>query len=171
MRESFKLESLDRDLLNLLQESGGLSNAKIADAVHLSETPCWRRIKKLEEEGFIDSYTALLNRKRLGYSFQAIVSLCVSSHTPEITRNFEATIAAYPEVLAFYNMTGEYDFVVIVISKNVDTYRIFIENAFRKLDCITKISTSVVLHKIKETTKLPTEIPLTDTGVPRMHRI
>ena len=160
MKETANLKKLDRDLLNLLQESGRLSNAKIAEAVHLSETPCWRRIKKLEEAGFIDSYTALLNKKRLGFSFQAIVSLCVSSHTRETTRNFEATIAAYPEVLAFYNITGEYDFMVNVISENVDTYRIFMENSFRKLDCITKISTSVILNRIKETTKLPTKLPL-----------
>ncbi len=150
-----ELDDVDRAILRILQEDGRISNAKLAERLSLSETPCWRRLKGLEAKGYIDGYQANLNRLKLGYGVLAFVQLSVSMHTDEATARFERTILACPEVIAFHNITGQADFLLQVVAPDLDAYGLFIDQVLRKLPEIRVIQSSFSLREIKSTKCLP----------------
>ncbi|MEC8373843.1 MAG: Lrp/AsnC family transcriptional regulator, partial [Pseudomonadota bacterium] len=92
------MDKTDFSILSLLQDDGKLSNAKLAEKLNLSETPCWRRVKRLEAEGYIDSYQANLNKRKLGFGVMAFVQLTYTAHDNKTTENFEALIAGCDNV-------------------------------------------------------------------------
>lgn len=114
------LNNKDIEILNLLQKDGRLSNAKLASQVSLSETPCWRRLRKLEEEGYIQNYQANLDRRKLGFGVMAFVQLTYTEHDEQTTSDFEAVIVNSDNVLACHNTTGEADFLLQVVAKDLD---------------------------------------------------
>jgi Lrp/AsnC family transcriptional regulator, leucine-responsive regulatory protein len=150
-----ELDELDRAMLRHLQEDGRLSNAKLAERLSLSETPCWRRLKRLEAEGYIEGYQANLNRRKLGYGVLAFVQLSVSIHTDEATARFENVVRSCPEVIACHNITGQADFLLQVVAPDLDSYGQFIDRVFRKLPEIRAIHSSVSLREIKASNRLP----------------
>jgi Lrp/AsnC family transcriptional regulator, leucine-responsive regulatory protein len=150
-----ELDPVDRSILRLLQEDGRLSNTKLAERLSLSETPCWRRLKRLESEGYIDGYQANLNRRKLGYGVLAFVQLSVSIHTDEATARFEHVVQSCPEVIACHNITGQADFLLQVVAPDLDSYGQFIDRVFRKLPEIRAIHSSVSLREIKASNRLP----------------
>ena len=105
-----ELSKVDIDILERLQRDGRLTNAKLATELYLSETPCWRRVKKLEDQGYIESYQANLDRRKLGYGVMAFVQLTYIEHDEETTKNFEQVILNCGNVLSCHNTTGEADF-------------------------------------------------------------
>ncbi len=150
-----ELDEVDRSILRYLQEDGRLSNAKLADRLSLSETPCWRRMKRLEAEGYIEGYQANLNRRKLGYGVLAFVQLSVSIHTEEATARFENVVRSCPEIIACHNITGQADFLLQVVAEDLDSYGAFIDRVFRKLPEIRAIHSSVSLREIKASNRLP----------------
>lgn len=149
------LDEVDRSILRYLQEDGRLSNARLAERLSLSETPCWRRMKRLEAEGYIEGYQANLNRRKLGYGVLAFVQLSVSIHTDEATARFEEVVRSCPEVIACHNITGQADFLLQVVAEDLDSYGAFIDRVFRKLPEIRAIHSSVSLREIKASNRLP----------------
>ena len=107
-----KLDKVDIAMLQLLQQDGRLSNAKLALELSLSETPCWRRLKRLEEEHYIESYQANLNRRKLGFGMMVFVQLTCVKHDVATTRAFEAIIQNCDNVLSCHNTSGESDFLL-----------------------------------------------------------
>ena len=156
-KESLKsdLDGVDRAILRLLQEDGRITNARLAEKLSLSETPCWRRLKRLEAEGYIEGYQANLNRRKLGYGVLAFVQLSVSIHTDEATARFENVVRSCPEVIACHNITGQADFLLQVVAPDLDSYGAFIDRVFRKLPEIRSIHSSVSLREIKASNRLP----------------
>lgn len=150
-----ELDEVDRSILRYLQEDGRLSNARLAERLSLSETPCWRRMKRLEAEGCIEGYQANLNRRKLGYGVLAFVQLSVSIHTDEATARFEEVVRSCPEVIACHNITGQADFLLQVVAEDLDSYGAFIDRVFRKLPEIRAIHSSVSLREIKASNRLP----------------
>jgi len=150
-----ELDEVDRSILRYLQEDGRLSNARLAERLSLSETPCWRRMKRLEAEGYIEGYQANLNRRKLGYGVLAFVQLSVSIHTDEATACFEEVVRSCPEVIACHNITGQADFLLQVVAEDLDSYGAFIDRVFRKLPEIRAIHSSVSLREIKASNRLP----------------
>jgi Lrp/AsnC family transcriptional regulator, leucine-responsive regulatory protein len=150
-----ELDDVDRSILRYLQEDGRLSNAKLSERLSLSETPCWRRLKRLESEGYIEGYQANLNRRKLGYGVLAFVQLSVSIHTDEATARFENVVRSCPEVIACHNITGQADFLLQVVATDLDSYGQFIDRVFRKLPEIRAIHSSVSLREIKSSNRLP----------------
>lgn len=108
-------DKTDAAILDCLQRDGRLSNAKLAEQLALSETPCWRRVKRLEEQGVIEGYQVMLNRRKLGLGVMAFVQLSFTQHTTEATAAFERIIQASPNVLACHNTTGDADFLLQVV--------------------------------------------------------
>ena len=149
------LDEVDYSILSYLQEDGRLSNARLAERLSLSETPCWRRRKRLEAEGYIEGYQANLNRRKLGYGVLAFVQLSVSIHTDEATARFEHVVHSCPEVIACHNITGQADFLLQVVATDLDAYGQFIDRVFRKLPEIRAIQSSVSLREIKSSSRLP----------------
>lgn len=150
-----KIDETDCAILNLLQEDGRSSNVKLADALNLSETPCWRRLKRLEEEGYIQSYQAHLDRKKLGFGVLAFVEISFSTHAEETLVKFEQAVLAIPEVLFCHNISGGADYLLQVVTENLESYETLSRNVIRRLPGVTSVKTSFSLKEIKATSKLP----------------
>lgn len=162
MKESAKMiefDKVDAAILDRLQRDGRLSNAKLAEQLSLSETPCWRRVKRLEEQGVIEGYQVMLNRRKLGFGVMAFVQLSFTQHSEEATAAFEKIIQACPNVLACHNTTGEADFLLQVVARDLDDYSRFVDTVLRRLAFVSSIRSNLSLRELKASNHLP----VTDT--------
>ena len=150
-----EFDKTDAEILERLQGDGRLSNAKLAEQIALSETPCWRRVKRLEELGVIQGYQAILNRRKLGLGVMAFVQLVCTQHGKEVTEAFEQVILACPNVLACHNTTGEADFLLQVVARDLDDYSHFVEQVLRKLPGVSSIRSNLSLRELKGSNRLP----------------
>ncbi|VCU68224.1 Leucine-responsive regulatory protein [Pigmentiphaga humi] len=158
MKKNAPTESLDQTDLQLmrhLQDDGRLSNAKLAQRVALSETPCWHRLRKLESEGYIQGYQAMLDRRKLGLGELAFISLNFSPHTAEAFEALEKLVEANDQVLTCHRVTGEADFVMMVVAEDLDSVRDFIDKVLRTLPNVATVRTSLSLREVKFSSKLP----------------
>lgn len=149
------LDSTDRTILRLLQQDGALSNPKLAEQLSLSVTPCWRRLKRLEDEGYIKDYQANLDRRKLGYDVLAFVNVSFAVHGDEAPNRFEEVIQGHPEVLSCHKITGAADYLLQVVAENLDGYSDFVENVLRKIPGIHSIQSSLALREVKSSSRLP----------------
>jgi len=149
------LDKVDIAIADRLQQDGRLSNARLAEQLALSEASCWRRQKRLEETGVIEGYKAVLNRRKLGIGVMAFVQIVCTQHSEEVTTAFERIIQACPNVLACHNTTGEADFLLQVVARDLDDYSRFVETVLRKLPGVLSIRTNISLREMKVTNKLP----------------
>lgn len=152
---SLALDETDRRILQLLQEDGRLSNARLAERLNLSETPVWRRMRRLEEEGYIDGYHAQLNKKRLGIGLSAFVLIDFASHTDVQVRQFEEAIQSIPEILSCHNVTGDSDYQLHVVARDLESYGNFVAQVLRKLPGVKSIHSSLSMREVKASGKIP----------------
>lgn len=152
---SGELDEVDRTILRLLQQDGTLSNAKLAERLSLSVTPCWRRIRRLEEDGYIDGYQANLNRRRLGFGVLAFVHLSFDIHNNDSSNRFETSVLGFAEVLSCHKITGKADFLLQVVAADLDAYGTFVEEVLRVLPGVTAIHSTLALREIKASSRLP----------------
>lgn len=145
----------ERKLLGLLQQDGRISNADLAQAAGMSASPCWRKVRSLEERGVIRGYAARLDRRKLGLGVLAYVSVQIDDHAEEVTRAFEEGIAELPEVTACHQVTGGADYLLVVVSEDLDSYAVFANDKLRRLKGIKAISSSFVLREAKAAHGLP----------------
>ena len=150
-----ELTKVDNDILWHMQRDGRLTNAKLANELALSESPCWRRLKRLEEEGYIESYQANLDRRKLGFGVLAFVQLTCTEHDCQTTAAFEEVIQNCDQVLSCHNTTGDADFLLQVVAKDLDDYSQFIDNTLRKLPGVSSIRSSLSLRELKASSRLP----------------
>lgn len=142
-------------MLDMLQQDGRVSNARLAEAFSLSETSCWRRLRRLEEAGLIAGYHARLDRRKLGFGVMAFVQIVCTQHSEAVTAEFERLIQASPNVLACDNTTGEADFLLQVVAADLDDYSHFVERVLRKLPGVLSIRSNLSLRQLKSTQRLP----------------
>ena len=150
-----KLDRLDRQLLQVLQLNARLTVAELAEQVALSPSSCWRRVKQLEEAGYIENYTAQLSPSQLGYGVLAFVSLMMGNHEKEVTRTFEARLADIPEVIACHNVSGRYDFLLEVVAMDLQSFGEFTRDVLQTLPGVKEIHSSFSLKAVKSTRRLP----------------
>ena len=154
-------DSMDAAILDVLQERGRLSNAKLAQRVRLSETPCWKRVKRLEKAGVIEGYRAVLNRRKLDLGVLAFVHLGCDDYRPEVIARMHEMVEASPNVLACHNITGDADFLLVVVARDLDDYSRFAERVLRNLPGITTIKSNLSMRELKSSTLLPiTQLPM-----------
>lgn len=144
-------------ILKEIQDDGRLSNSKLSERLSLSETPCWRRIKRLEADGFIERYQAVLNRKKLGFGVIGFVQVTIDDHASDEPLMFEQEIVNIPEILSCHNVTGDYDYVLQIVAKDLDAYGTFIRERLRKLPGVAAIHSNLSLREVKSTITLPVE--------------
>ncbi|BAP45673.1 Lrp/AsnC family transcriptional regulator [Pseudomonas sp. 21LCFQ02] len=149
------LDKLDLAITDRLQRDGRLSNVKLAEQLAMSEASCWRKQKRLEDSGVIEGYQAILNRKKLGLGVMAFVQISCADHSEETTAQFEKIIESAPQVLACHNTTGEADFLLQVVARDLDHYSRFVEKVLRKLPGVTSIRSNLSLRELKTTNRLP----------------
>ena len=149
------LDRTDRQLLNALQRDARQTVAELAQQVSLSPSPCWRRVKQLEESGVIEGYHARLSRAKLGYGVTGFVHLQMSNHMPEVMAAFEREVVALPEVLACHNLSGRYDYLIEAIAPDLESFSQLVRVKIRSLPGVKEISTSFSLKEVKHTGTLP----------------
>lgn len=149
------LDRTDRRLLAALQDDARLTVAELAERVALSTSPCWRRVRRLEQAGYIEGYHAHLSAAKLGYGITAFVSVVMGSHTQDVARAFEAAVQDIPQVVACHNVSGEYDFLLEVVATDLAAYGEFARNVLQGLPGVRELHSSFSLMSIKARRRLP----------------
>ena len=148
------MDETDLRILRTLQEDASLSASDIARRVGLSASPCWKRINRLQEEGFIRRQTAILDGERLGFGLTVFVSIKTGEHSSEWLKTFADTVTAMPQVLEFHRMAGDVDYMLKVVVVDIKAFDIFYKHLIEATG-LTEVTSRIAMEVIKETTKLP----------------
>jgi len=149
-----RMDPVDIKILGTLQKNGRLSNLELADLVALSPSACHRRVKLLEEHGFIEGYHAILSAKKLGFDIQAFVELNIGQISEAEHNYFTREISEMPEVVNAYIVTGEANYLLYIRTRNFEEFSQFVVNRLNKLKGVTKIHSQIVLTELKSQGKL-----------------
>jgi Lrp/AsnC family transcriptional regulator, leucine-responsive regulatory protein len=156
MWDNMPIDKTDKKILELLQNNGKISNQTLADNVALSPSPCLRRVKQLEDEGYIQRYVALLDHDKIGLGLTVIVLVGMSTHNPKLLNHFESVIKSLHEVVQCYLIAGQdQDYILKVIVPNLDAYQIFLMKKLTQIEGVRNIHSSFVLHRVVDKTALP----------------
>ena len=145
----------DYGLLMALQENASLSQIELAQRSGLSRTSVWRRIHELEESGIIEKRVALLNPKSLGLLIHVLLSVSMIEHSEKIRKSFETYVSGLPEVMECYSVSGERDYVLQIISRDMESYNEFLNAKILHHSSVRSASSSFALRRVKYTTVLP----------------
>lgn len=149
-----KLDPIDLRILALLQEDSRLTNKELAAAIHLSPTPTFERVKRLEREGYIEKYIAVLNAEKLNRGFIVFCYLSMKQHTYENSQRIMEAVQNIPEIVECYNISGDYDFLLKIYVQDMKTYQQFVLRILGDIDCIGSLNSSFVLGEVKNTHNL-----------------
>ncbi|OEC60916.1 Lrp/AsnC family transcriptional regulator [Pseudomonas sp. ENNP23] len=152
-----ELDAYDRRILDLLQEDAGLSTAEIAERVGLSQSPCWRRIQRLKEEGVIRRQVTLLDRRKIGLNAQIFAQVKLNAHGRSNLTEFAEAMRGFPEVLECHVLMGAVDFMLRVVTRDIEAYERFFFEKLSMVPGIQEVNSIVALSEIKSTTCLPVE--------------
>ncbi|MCW8881116.1 MAG: Lrp/AsnC family transcriptional regulator [Sedimenticola sp.] len=150
------MDRTDKKILNLLQQNCSLSTAEIAERIGLSTTPCWRRIQNLEKNGVIQKRVALLDRKTINLGVDVFVAIKTRHHNAEWLDKFAEAVSSFSEVVEFYRMSGDIDYLMRVVVPDINAYDRFYKRLIEKVD-IQDVSSSFAMEQIKYTTALPVD--------------
>jgi len=148
------LDKIDLQLLALIQRDDSISIESMAQQVGLSKTPCWRRVQKLEQAGFIKSRVALLDAEKLELGVSVFVQVKTNQHDANWAEEFAHVVAEFPEVVEFYRMAGEYDYLLRVLVKDIPAYDKFYKRLI-SATALTDVTSNFAMEQIKWTTQLP----------------
>lgn len=148
------MDSIDREIVRLLQEDGGLSAREIADRVGLTATPCWRRIQNLEKSGVITGRVALVDPIKVNLGVTALVQIRTNAHSRTWLERFQSGIAELPEIVEAYRTSGEIDYVLKVVVPDISAYDGFYKRLIELVD-LYDVRTVFVMEEMKKTTALP----------------
>ncbi|MBW8831558.1 MAG: Lrp/AsnC family transcriptional regulator [Burkholderiales bacterium] len=148
------LDPIDRKLLQILQEDAEIPMAKLAEKVNLSPTPCWRRVQRLKDEGVIRRQVALLDAEKLNVGVTVFVAVRTNLHSEEWFSHFRAVVLEIPEVVEFYRMNGDVDYLLRVVVPNIGAYDTIYKRLIRNAN-LSDVSSSFAMEQLKFTTALP----------------
>ena len=149
-----ELDRLDLRILDLVQENASLSNADVAEQIGLSPNACWRRTRRLEERGVIRKKVALLSQEKLHLDVTVFVGIKTNEHNDQWLKKFSDGVAAIPEVVEFYRMSGDTDYMLKIVVKDIADY----DRVYKKLISVVPlhdVSSSFAMERLKSTTALP----------------
>jgi len=147
-------DRVDLQILNRLQSDGRISNSSLSEKVNLSETPCWRRWKKLEEEGYIEEYRTVLNRRKLGFGVVVFTQVSFASHDVELTNKFEQIISEFEWVQMCHCITGNVDYLLQLVARDLDEFSERI-TLIRRIPGVNAIQSHISVKEIKNSSRLP----------------
>ncbi|MFC0167880.1 Lrp/AsnC family transcriptional regulator [Pseudoduganella danionis] len=151
------LDRYDYAILSALQVDGTLSVAQLSERIGLSATPCWKRIRRLEEEGYLENRVAIVNRRKVGLPVTVFVSVRTSQHDDKWLARFAAAVIALPEVQEFHRMSGDIDYLLKVVTSDIEGYDRFYKKLI-KVAQLSGVSSAFSMEQIKFTTALPLEL-------------
>ena len=149
------MDHFDKKLLSILQTNGRISNVELSEAVNLSESACLRRVKSLEERGFIDKYVALLDQKRAGLTDTVFVHIVLKREEKSELLAFEEAVKEIPEILECYLMTGEFDYLLRLVVANMADFERLHNESLTQLPGVARVNSSFAIRTVQKTTALP----------------
>ena len=149
------LDTIDRRIVAALQADGRLSNVDLADKVGLSPSPCLRRVKRLEREGYIEGYRAALRRERVGLGFSVFIGVKIDGHANERALVFERAVTAMPEVIACHMISGDADYLLEVVVPDLDGYQQFLVGKLLNLPMVREVRSNIAIQTVKAGAPLP----------------
>ncbi len=152
------LSDTDKKILSAIQEDATITNAELAERVGLSAAPCWRRIKRLEEKGIISKRVGILDTKALGLNITAFANVKLSHVQEDALEKFEAAVKEFSEVTECYTISGSMDFLIRIVTENMQSYEIFLRKKLLKLPMVSEVNTHFAVTQVKYTTAVPLEI-------------
>lgn len=144
------IDSTDKKIIEILQKDSNLSIKQIAAQLNLTNTPVYERIKKLEKSGVIEGYSAIINPKKIGKELMIFTNVSLKEHTKEYLLNFESKVQEIKEVIECHHLSGEHDYFLKVLVKNMDDYRDFLTNKLAKIANIGNVHSSFVVGEVKK---------------------
>lgn len=157
-----KLDNFDRQILEIIQVDASLSAAEIGERVGLSQSPCWRRINRMEESGIILRRVAQLDRRKLGLNMLVFASVKLTAHGRRSLPEFAEAVLGHPEVLECYTIMGDMDFMLKILTRDIYAYERFFFSHLSQLPGVQEVNSSIAMSNIKMTSELP--LSLADTG-------
>lgn len=148
-------DTTEMKILRLLQDDARITNQELADKAGMSASPCWRKVRKLEDDDVIQGYRAVLNRKKIGLSVMVFIRVTIDSHSEAEARKFEEEVTALEDVVACYSIGGDADFLLQVVASDLDSYADFAMSVVRRLPGIKEMQSMFVLKEIKPLTAYP----------------
>ncbi len=148
------MDKIDRKLLALLQSDSTISIAEMASQVGLSQTPCWKRIQRMEADGIIERRVALLSPEKLGLGLTVFVSIEAGDHSPDWLDRFATAVAGFPEVVECHRMAGDIDYMLRVVTRDIPAYDRFYKRLIAAVP-IKNVSSRFSMERVKSTTELP----------------
>lgn len=149
------MDKTDRSILLLLQKDGKITIKEIAERLNLTTTPIFERVKKLEREGYIKSYKAILDRKKAGLQLMVFCNVTLNLHQTDFLKKFEKDIQQFPEVVECYHVAGMFDYLIKIYAENMERYQDFLSNKLASLENISKVQSSFVMTEVKDFSYLP----------------
>jgi Lrp/AsnC family transcriptional regulator len=150
-----RLDTVDIAILDLLQRDASASVAEIADKVGLSQSPCWRRIQRLEKAGYVRERVAVLDRRKLGLNLEVFAQVRFTRELPDTLAQFEQAIRSAPEVVECHMLMGDVDFLLRIVTQDVESYERFLRNTLAVLPGVRDIRSSIALSTVKSGQVLP----------------
>jgi len=152
---SERLDAIDARILDLVQHDAGLSVAEIAERVGLSSSPCWRRIKRLEDVGIVQRRVTLLDREKLGLDFEVYCTVKLSLPTKENLETFEQAVNRWPEVVQCATVTGAADYELRIVTRDMHAFDEFLREKLLSLGLVSEVESRIVIRNVKNSTAVP----------------
>ena len=149
------MDKYDAQILHELQLDGRLSNRELSERIALSPAPCWRRVKRLEDEGYILGYTAQISQKKVGLQAIAFAEVILENHHPETIEEFLVRVADNKEILECHSVTGQCDYLLKIVARDMEAYEQFLSSRLLVMRGIRSVSTLISLRQNKLTSELP----------------
>ena len=149
------LDAVDAKILDLIQHDAGLSVAEIAERVGLSSSPCWRRIKRLEDDGVIQRRVTILDREKLGLDFEVYCTVKLSLPTKDNLETFEQSVRRWPEVVQCATVTGAADYELRIVTRDMHAFDDFLREKILSLGLVSNIESRIVIRAVKNSTAVP----------------
>lgn len=157
---AIELSHQDIRILQLLQNDASLTTQEIARKINMSQSPCWRRINRLQEAGIINKRAALLNREKLGMEVVVFATVNLAAQGRAHLEAFEREVVTYPEVTECYTMAGAWDYMLKIVARDIRHYEMFVRDTLTTLADIRELHSHIAVTEIKNTTELPLETQL-----------
>jgi len=153
--QTVSIDSIDRKILDLLQNEPGINASAIGERVGLSQSACWRRIQRLREEGVFKDHPVILDREKIGLTTMVFAHIKLTSHGRSNLSEFAEAVRSYPEVMECYVLLGNTDFLLRIVAEDIKAYEQFFFEELSQLPGIQEVTSSIVLSDIKHSTALP----------------
>jgi DNA-binding Lrp family transcriptional regulator len=149
-----KLDKTDIKILEILQNDCRITTKKLAEQLNLSPTPVFERIRKLEKEGYINKYVALLDERKIGLKQTIFIGVKLKGHTRKYLQSFLTQVNNFPEVMECYQVSGNFDFLLKIVLADIDAYELFVQTKLSLISELGNVHSYIAIKKGKNTTKL-----------------